>query len=277
MNKLVPDNEMPWVPSHDKARVDAALRTLRPLVPMVSSELERAWGSEWKVEMYRRLRTPASTPLEDIRFLLRIIGTDHKLDPNPVRHLFPDLPPTLADSLRALANKAQHEDATWTPGDADRAEHLALAILTCTRPIAAIAVASVRGHHQEVFRVERGWLFHRWFPERKESWSEWHVMEAARASSVAAVGSDDNRLDLFVLAEDGRIEHRTWWDDRGWEPLWKTLPLGGQAVTGTLAALSREPGHLEVFATGETGDPVHRWAWNEDWSPWHRFSTPTIC
>jgi len=102
-------------------------------------------------------------------------------------------------------------------------------------------------------------------------------MEAPRTSSVAAVGSDDGRLDLFALAEDGRVEHRIWWEERGWEPLWKTLPRGGQAVTGTLAVLSRESGHLEVFATGETGAPVHRWAWNEEWSPWHGFATPGVC
>jgi hypothetical protein len=256
MASLAPrTNFKPWISAGDKARIDAALRTLRPLVPLVAGAYEVAWGPDWKREIHRRLGQSMLTPLED------------------VRDLFPDLPPSLADTLRDLANMAQHEDPGWTSDDADRAEGLASAIVTCTRPGAMMAFASVRGHHQEVFRVENGYLYHSWFPDKKEAWSDWHVMQAGRTYAVAAVGSDQDRLDLFILTLDGRVDHRIWQEGKGWEP-WRTLPRGGQAVTGPLGALSREPRHLELFATGETGGVVHRWAASDEWSEWHDFSTP---
>src|SRR4051812_43893269 len=69
-----------WVPATEKARLDAALRTLRPLVPQARQALAREWGHDWEGELFRRLKPRFPVRLEDIRFLLRVVGEEPKLD-----------------------------------------------------------------------------------------------------------------------------------------------------------------------------------------------------
>ncbi|MGO9719788.1 MAG: hypothetical protein ACLPIG_20150 [Methylocella sp.] len=98
---------------------------------------------------------------------------------------------------------------------------------------------------------------------------------------IAAVSRDPNHLDLFVIGNDSHVWTTAWSSATGWNVDWGPLP--GQAVfdlnTQNIAAVSRDPGNLDLFVIGNDGGAGttngHVWTtawssatgWNADWGP----------
>jgi hypothetical protein len=95
-----------------------------------------------------------------------------------------------------------------------------------------------------------------------------------RTQQVAAVSRAPGNLDLFVLGFDNRSWSTFWTTATGWHGDWFALP--GHAVfdhaTQRIAAVSRAPGHLDLFVLGFDN---HAWStfwsdstgWHNDWFP----------
>ena len=92
---------------------------------------------------------------------------------------------------------------------------------------------------------------------------------------IAAVSRAPGNLDLFVIGNDSHVWTTAWSSATGWNADWRPLP--GQAVfdrnTQKIAAVSRAPGHLDLFVVGNDS---HVWTtawssatnnWNTDWRP----------
>ncbi|MDQ3933780.1 MAG: lysyl oxidase family protein [Actinomycetota bacterium] len=86
---------------------------------------------------------------------------------------------------------------------------------------------------------------------------------------VSAVARTGNNLDLFVVGNDGRV-YTSWWfaggDWSGVNDNWR--PLGGFFPAGApVTAVSRGPGQLDLFVTGNDGRVYTSW-WTDgaDWS-----------
>jgi hypothetical protein len=267
---------MTRVTKADRDRVEMALASLRLLAPFAEEALAADWGAGWPGRLRDAWDRREDVRVTDVRDMLRLLGDGQ---PNPASKRFPLIAKHHARRLRAIANAARHDDDPhWQPSWPIEAEQLSSAILICAGQSPTFAYAAVRGHHQEVFRLEvDGTLRHRWWPNGSENWSEWATMESPQARALAATSPHSDALHLFLCGIDGRVERRSWQQGRGWGR-WETLPAGGQSVSGPLGALSREPNHLEVFAIGEEGDRVHRWGiWQASrwqWSDWQVFAEP---
>lgn len=88
---------------------------------------------------------------------------------------------------------------------------------------------------------------------------------------VAALARQPGILDLFVVGNDGRVYTSSWvegvtdWSGLGsrWRNIGGVFPVGAQ-----VAAVSRKPGQLDLFVTGNDGRVYTSW-WTEgvtDWS-----------
>lgn len=263
---------MEWVSEDEKRRAQHALRYIRALIPDARSKLESAYGADWadKIKEEHKLRRRPS--LGDARSFLGLLSQHGDRQPAVKFDLIPH---GLARRLLTIANAAHHEDAPWKEGDDHRAHTLARSFVLLSGLEIKRVHAAVPGHHQEIFELRGSKVRHRWWPNEATSdhnWSPWSYMEVATTGvvDIAAVGQKD-RLDVFLLTIDGLIEVRTWRMGDGWT-VWRPLPVGGERVVGPISAVSFEPGHTEVFATGANSQLVHRWAYNDDWTDWHNLS-----
>ena len=86
---------------------------------------------------------------------------------------------------------------------------------------------------------------------------------------VAAVSREPNHLDLFITGNDGRVYTSWWHAGTEWSGIndnWR--PIGGYFPAGAaVAAVSREPNHLDLFITGNDGRVYTCW-WHAgtEWS-----------
>lgn len=112
---------------------------------------------------------------------------------------------------------------------------------------------------------------------RLHDWGGWWSIAGGKAPAgapVAAVSRDPDKLDVFVVQNDGGIYHAAWdqhvaggaW--RGW---WRIGDLKGKPAS-VVAAVSRGPGKLDVFAVDEN-HRVWTTAWDEAvaggvWQAW---------
>lgn len=91
---------------------------------------------------------------------------------------------------------------------------------------------------------------------------------------IAATSPGPNRIEIFGLAENGRV-WRFWFGDRGWRSadLGNSFPAGERFI-GRLAAVSDAPGRIHVFGLGRRGqllqlrrrggtDEEPAWEWND--------------
>ena len=152
------------------------------------------------------------------------------------------------------------------------------------RPATAIAAGSYSDHHQELFAIVDGEIWHRWW-WRNDGWSAWHRQAPAdmRATDIAVSSMKKDHLEVFAIDAGGRIRHRWYWAGRGWSD-WQDFPLPGGSRVSALAAISGSARHQEIFGLTASGEIVHAWNWLADdgkpdweassnWSEWH--STPT--
>jgi alkylated DNA nucleotide flippase Atl1 len=104
----------------------------------------------------------------------------------------------------------------------------------------------------------------------------WPVLDgrAMAGTSVAAVSRAPDKLDIFIVAVDGRVYTAAWEQNvaqgqwRGWWPI-----LDGRALSGTsVAAVSRDPNKLDVFVIG-LDHRIYTAAWDQNaaqgkWRGW---------
>jgi hypothetical protein len=143
------------------------------------------------------------------------------------------------------------------------------------RPVSAIDVGSEASHHQEVFAIAGGAVWHRWF-WRGSGWADWEEMPGlpARAVDVACSSLWRLHLEVFALDDAGRIWHRWYWQKPGWTD-WAQLPAppGGGLVTAITAG-SHSKRQQFLFACTADGR-MHRAEYqlgDEDWSPWQEMT-----
>jgi Protein kinase domain len=143
------------------------------------------------------------------------------------------------------------------------------------RPVSAITVGSQASHHQEIFAVADGAVWHRWF-WRGPRWADWAEMPGLPAPAVDVACSSLWRMHLEVYALDdvGRIWHRWYWPDPGWSD-WARLP--GPAGSGRVTAItagSHSRRQQFLFACTADGQ-VHCAEYqltDKDWSPWREMT-----
>jgi hypothetical protein len=104
----------------------------------------------------------------------------------------------------------------------------------------------------------------------------WSILDghAHSGTPIAAVARDRNKLDLFVAGADGKTYTAAWErhaaDDQ-WRGWWNIL-TGGLPPGGTVSAVSRDPGKLDIFIVGHDGG-VYTAAWDtgaNKWGGWWR-------
>ena len=90
---------------------------------------------------------------------------------------------------------------------------------------------------------------------------------------IAAISRNPNQMDLFVVSpQDGQL-NSCWWNG-SWHD-WFRLPLPPSGppqsrafpVSCEVAALSRDPNYMDVFAVDQNGDVRGIW-WNGTWKSW---------
>ena len=80
---------------------------------------------------------------------------------------------------------------------------------------------------------------------------------------VCAVSRDPNQLDVFIMGGDGHVYTSAWSAGGAWSGIGnKWWDIGGTfPVANPVAAVSRNPGQLDVFTLGSNGD-VYTSAWS---------------
>jgi hypothetical protein len=96
---------------------------------------------------------------------------------------------------------------------------------------------------------------------------------AARHRAVAIVARNPDHLDVFWVGPDGGIG-TTWWSSDANGGRWNTpfsIAPPGSAQPGAIAAVARNPDHLDVFWVGPDGGIGTTW-WSSDANngAWHR-------
>ena len=93
-------------------------------------------------------------------------------------------------------------------------------------------------------------------------WSAIPMPSGTVTARLAVVSVDADTLRVVVLAEDGRLHSMEWRSVGGWDSVWAEIDaLAASPTADRLAAVSRVPGLVEVFAAG-AGGPVHRTWWS---------------
>ena len=83
-------------------------------------------------------------------------------------------------------------------------------------------------------------------------------------------------LDLFTVADDGRVVS-TWWDGgSGWGE-WFQISGGVAAARSAVTAVARNADHLDLFVVGADNRPYSTW-WDAatGWAGWFRVGTATM-
>jgi hypothetical protein len=63
-------------------------------------------------------------------------------------------------------------------------------------------------------------------------WSGWEALGGGCASRPEVVSWGPDRLDVFVVGEDGDLWHK-WWDGSKWGPSWTEWATLGGAASGS--------------------------------------------
>ncbi|MGH8908496.1 MAG: hypothetical protein ACRD0K_18840 [Egibacteraceae bacterium] len=108
------------------------------------------------------------------------------------------------------------------------------------------------------------------------AWGAW-VRVGRRAfaeqTPVAAVSRMPDRIDLFAVGEDGGVYHAAWggawaWGAWAWGA-WARVGRRAFAEQTPVAAVSRTPDQIDLFAVGDDGGVYHA-AWGGAWGAWAR-------
>jgi hypothetical protein len=113
----------------------------------------------------------------------------------------------------------------------------------------------------------------------------WHIRggKTSKNAKVASVSRDPNKLDVFVVGNNGRIYTAAWdkkvneseW--RGWWSIGELVAPPGSAIS----AVSRDPNKLDVFVVGNNGR-IYTAAWDQNvsqgkWRGWWNIQEGKDC
>jgi hypothetical protein len=110
-----------------------------------------------------------------------------------------------------------------------------------------------------------------WGPQTNNTWKGWWQvkdLKAPQGAPVNAISRSADKLDIFVVANDGGVYTAAWepaFAD-GWHGWWKILNL--QAAPGSyVSVVSRSKDKLDIFATDKLGKDVTA-AWEPSFKDW---------
>ncbi|CAK1357287.1 uncharacterized protein RHO25_008569 [Cercospora beticola] len=113
---------------------------------------------------------------------------------------------------------------------------------------------------------------HGWEPAVFESLSKPDATLSAEKSTPVAVSWGDNRIDLFVVAEDGKPYHRWWsgsqWEPKKWAPLWNEEEESAIAFRSKLSVTSWGPSRIDLVGHDSNGTYLHKYFDGHSWSVW---------
>lgn len=137
-------------------------------------------------------------------------------------------------------------------------------------PVSAIAMCSEANHHQKIFAIVDGTVWHRWW-WRTSGWSRWGQRSGipARAVDVACSSLTRTHSEVFALDDAGRIWHRWYWPGK-WSK-WQELagPASAAKVTA-IASGAHSDREQDLVALTTDGKLYHSYHWlgNGDWTKW---------
>jgi CubicO group peptidase (beta-lactamase class C family) len=108
----------------------------------------------------------------------------------------------------------------------------------------------------------------------------WRIgsLQAKPGSAVTAVSRDGNKLDIFIVGNDGIVYTTAWHAGvtTGWQE-WRDLLGGNVPAGGTVTAVARTPNKLDVFVVSGDGF-IYTAAWeggvnNNAWAGWWRIGS----
>ncbi len=119
--------------------------------------------------------------------------------------------------------------------------------------------------------------------EQAAGWQPWFQIHKETVfdytkQQVLAVSPTPGHVDLFVIGFDNAV-WSTWWEQAaGWQP-WFQLhkETTFDHTTQTVTALSRTPGHVDLFAIGFDNAVWSTW-WEQtaSWQPWFQIHQETV-
>ena len=115
-----------------------------------------------------------------------------------------------------------------------------------------------------------------WEPDFTDGWHGWFPignLQAPAGARVAAVSRSTDKLDIFVVGNDGQVWTAAWEPDftDGWHGWW---PVKGVSVPpgSHVSAVSRSTDKLDIFVTDKSGT-IQTAAWEPDFTDgWHGWS-----
>ncbi len=142
------------------------------------------------------------------------------------------------------------------------------------RPDSKIAVVSRFSDHLDLFTTD--WLgrtMSTWW-DTGRGFAPWFQVAGGGAppgSDLTAVARDRDHLDLFVIGTDTGIYATRWGKNENgaqWVP-WSNVSGGVSKLGGQVTALSRLPGHLDLFVVGSDEQVWSTWGNGAgDWAEW---------
>ena len=112
-----------------------------------------------------------------------------------------------------------------------------------------------------------------WEPDFADGWHGWWPignLQAPPGARISAVSRSTDKLDIFVVANDGQVWTAAWEPDftdgwQGWWPIRGITAPPGAAIN----AVSRSTDKLDVFVTDSAG-MIQTAAWEPDFTDlWH--------
>lgn len=138
---------------------------------------------------------------------------------------------------------------------------------------AGLAAVSRDPHHMELFVIgEDGIIRGKWFWDGWKDWYELGGGQFSHTAGIAAVSRSPEHMEIFVVGQDGLMRGKWFWKDewKDWYLLDKRR-LEGPPVkfsqTARVAAVFRQPNHMELFAVALDGRLWNN-SFNERWCGW---------
>ena len=137
---------------------------------------------------------------------------------------------------------------------------------------AGLAAVSRAPQHMELFVVgEDGFIRGKWFWDGWKDWYELGGGHFSHTAGIAAVSRSPEHMEIFLIGEDGLMRGKWFWNEwKDWYVLDKRRSEGPPvefSQTARVAAVSRGPDHMELFAVGLDGRLWHNW-FDKGWSGW---------
>lgn len=144
--------------------------------------------------------------------------------------------------------------------------------VTAREGVSAEAVSSAScardSDHMELFWTDgSGRVYYRWWLD-DAGWSDVWSWEEPPASHLAAASRGPGDQWLFGVLDRGRVWSRRWVaNDDGWMVAGPVEWIPGD-VSGPLTVVTKQSGHLELFAWTREQEQCHTYREDGRWTPW---------